>query len=80
MNTDDLREKIGVLTAKVDAAHDRIDKIQLLIREDLKEIKTDLKELNAYMHHRKGWNAAVILLSGFVGGTVFKILSLMFTK
>lgn len=75
---DDIREKIGALSAKADAAHNRVDKLELLLRDDLKELKADLKELNAYMHRGKGWAAAMVFISGFAGAGFFKLASLLF--
>ena len=71
----DLSEKIGVLSAKADAAHSRIDKLEVLLRDDLKELKADLKSLNAYMHRGKGWAAAMIFISGIVGAIAMKVLT-----
>jgi hypothetical protein len=76
----EISEKIGVLAAKADAAHSRLDKLEIGLREDLKEIKKDLKELNGYMHRGKGWAAAIILLSGFAGAGVVKLLGMMFSN
>lgn len=75
---DDVREKIGQLTAKADAAHIRIDKVEVLVRDDLKEIKKDLKDLNTYMHRGKGWASAMLFISGFVGAGLFKLLTVIF--
>lgn len=71
----ELHEKIGQLSAKADAAHSRIDKLEILLRDDLKELKTDLKSLNAYMHRGKGWAAAMIFVSGLVGAIAMKVLT-----
>lgn len=74
----EIHEKIGQLDAKVTAAHHRVDKLELGIRDDLKELKADLKELNAYMHRGKGWAAATVFISGFAGAGFFKLASLWF--
>ena len=75
---DDVKEKIGVLSAKAEAAHTRIDKLEFVLRDDLRELKSDLKELNAYMHRGKGWASAMLFLSGFVGAGLFKLLTVIF--
>lgn len=75
MVTDDIREKIGALSAKADAAHNRVDKLEILLREDLQGIKTDLKDLNAYMHRGKGWAAAMIFFGGIVGALFVKLFT-----
>ncbi len=74
---DDLREKLGILTAKVEAAHHRLDKLQLDTRDDLTEIKKDLKEVITYMNKGKGWSAAMLLLAGSSGAGIVKLLSAM---
>lgn len=76
----EIHEKIGQLDAKVTAAHHRVDKLELGIRDDLKELKADLKELNAYMHRGKGWAAAMIFLSGISGAVIVKMVSMVFVK
>lgn len=77
--SDDLREKIGALTATVKAAHQRIDKVEEEVREDLKLVQKELKELNAHMNKGKGWAGAFFLLSGLAGGGVVKLLSIIFS-
>lgn len=69
-------EKLGVLDAKLSAAHKRIDDLEKGIGEDLKEIKADVKALNAYMNRGKGWAAAVILLAGSAGALVVKLIAI----
>ncbi len=73
----DMMEKIGALDAKVTAAHNRVDKLEIMLREDLKEILTDLKEIHAYMNKGKGWAAALMLLAGTSGAGIMKLLALM---
>ena len=71
-------EKLGVLTAKVDAAHKRIDNLEVGMRQDLKEIDLSIKELSAYMNRSKGWGAAFIFLGGISGAGLVKLLNFMF--
>jgi hypothetical protein len=80
MSDGELREKLGVLIAKVDAAHHRIDKNEAGTREDLKEIFEQLKALNAHMNRGKGWAGAMFFLSGIAGAGVIKLLSVAFGK
>lgn len=72
---DEIREKIGILSAKANAAHNRVDKLELLLRDDLKEIKDDLKDLNAYMHRGKGWAAAMIFFGGIAGALFVRLFT-----
>ena len=69
----ELAERIGVMGAKIDAAHKRLDKHEVDIKDDLKEIKADLKKLNAYMHKSIGWLAAAALILGALGSVLVKI-------
>lgn len=72
-------ERIGLLTAKADAAHTRIDKLEKITREDLKEIKDDLKTLSALVNRASGWAAAFIFIGGLVGGAgLVKLASTLF--
>jgi tetrahydromethanopterin S-methyltransferase subunit B len=75
----DILEKIGALGAKADAAHSRVDKLETVIRDDLKMISAELKELNAFMHRGKGWAAAAIFASGIVGAALTKVAALLFS-
>lgn len=74
----EMHEKIGTLDAKVTAAHHRLDKLELAIRDDLKELKVDLKDLNAHMHKGKGWSAAFLFLAGISGAGLTKLLAIIF--
>lgn len=75
-----VHEKLGVLQAKADAAHSRVDKLEAGIKSDLVEIQKDLKELAAYMHRTKGWTAALVFLAGASGGGIAKLITLLFDK
>lgn len=77
MSDSNTLEKIGALSAKVSAAHTRLDKLEIGIREDLKDLKNDLKELNAHMNRGKGWGAAFMVLAGTLGAGIVKILALI---
>lgn len=65
----ELYEKIGVISAKIDN-----------VENDLKEIKSALKELNEFMHKSSGWGDSLKYLVSFVGGgtTVFTIIKFLF--
>lgn len=78
----EVHEKIGVLSAKADAAHNRIDRLEGLVRADLSEIKAELKELIAHMHQGKGWwggaNWMMMLIGGVIGFLVTAAVRVMF--
>lgn len=71
----DFHEKLGALTAKAEAAHGRLDKLEVDLRSDLVEIQRDLKELTAYMHRGKGWAGALMLVSGIIGAAISTLLN-----
>ena len=70
----DIRERIGTLAAKASAAHERIDRLEVGLREDLKEIKKDLTEVLAWMNRGKGWGAAALLIAGLMGGIAAQVV------
>lgn len=74
------RERIGILIAKVDAAHKRIDTIETDIKDALENIHQDLKHLNAHMNRGKGWAAAALLLAGLFGAGIFKLISMALSR
>ena len=76
-----LQERIGALDRTISSAHSRVDKMESLVRDDLKEIKTnfaevsrEIKELTAYMNRSRGWAAAFLLIAGLVGGFIVKLI------
>lgn len=71
-------EKIGAMDAKVTAAHSRLDKLETVIREDLRELKDELKFLTAHMNQSKGWSAALMFLAGTFGAGFIKLISIIF--
>jgi hypothetical protein len=73
----EVRERLGALDAKVTAAHSRTDKLETIIREDLKDIKKELHDLAAHMNRGKGWAAAMIFLAGSAGALVVKLLTML---
>lgn len=68
-----------MLSAKTDAAHKRIDTLERGIREDLKEIKADLKILTERINIGRGWAAASLALASIVGALITKLLGFLFT-
>lgn len=76
MNNDEIRisERIGVLDAKISAAHSRVDKIEELIKADLTEVKNDLKVVVAWMNRSLGWAAALLFVGGLFGAVLSKII------
>ncbi len=72
-------EKIGQLAAKADAAHSRLDRLETGVRDDLKEIKEELKELSAHMNRGKGWSAAFVFLAGISGAGLTQVLAMIFS-
>lgn len=75
---EDVREKLGILNEKAKAAHTRIDKLEFEIRDDLKELMKEVKDINAHVNRSKGWASAMIFISGFIGAGLFKLLTVVF--
>ncbi len=80
-----LLERIVTLEGQARAAHHRIDKAENDIRSDLVEIKeslkdmaSELKELIAWQNRSKGMFAMVILVAGIAGSLISKVLSGLF--
>lgn len=71
-------EKLALVMAKADAAHSRLDRHESITREDMKEIKKDIKDLIEYMHRSKGRDAALIFIAGFSGAGISKFLATFF--
>jgi len=76
-----LQERMVTLDNKISASHARIDKLEILISQDLSEIKDgfndmskELKEVMGWMNRSKGWAAAVMLMASVLGGLIAKAL------
>lgn len=72
------------LSDKVQATHTRIDKLEVLIREDFVELKEDVKaivtkmdSIAAWSERSKGWAAAALLLATVLGGVIVKTVSIV---
>jgi hypothetical protein len=74
----ELHEKLGELNAKTKAAHARLDRLETDLRNDLKEILKEIKELNAHVNKSRGWAGAALLISGLLGAGIVKLLGLIF--
>jgi hypothetical protein len=73
-----IQERIGAIDAKADAAHKRMDSMDALIRSDIKDLVDDIKTLMAWMNHKKGHDAAMLVAASAVGGVVSFIASKLF--
>lgn len=69
----DIRERLGELSAKAGAAHGRLDRLEIGIREDLKGIQDELKAISAWMNRGKGWAAAALLIAGAAGAAAMEL-------
>ena len=76
----EISEKLGTVIASSKAAHQRLDRLEIGLREDLTTLNKELKELNAYMNRGKGWVAAFVLLSGVSGAGIIKLITVFFSK
>jgi Tfp pilus assembly protein PilN len=75
-----LIDSIGQLKATTKAAHQRLDKVENEIRQDISKVNDKLDELNRFMERGKGWSAAFLLMSGFAGAGLTKLMAMIFTK
>jgi hypothetical protein len=79
-----LQERVGSISDKANAAHKRLDKTELLIREDFKEIKVELKEMNLQLvkitniqWKTKGMWIAIFAIAGLLGTVFGNVVKLM---
>lgn len=73
-----LLEKVTILDGKVTAAHGRVDNIERMLNEQLREISKELKDVVGWMNRGKGWAAASLILSSAAGGVIATVLTLLF--
>lgn len=76
----DIRERIGALAEKATAAHSRIDRLEVGLREDLKEIQKELKDLATDMSKSKGLTSAIVGGAGFLGAILSQVIVYFFTR
>lgn len=76
-----LTERVGALAAQTTAAHSRIDRVESLVREDLKGIeksltalREELKPVVAWMNRSKGWAAAGYFAATIIGGALITLI------
>lgn len=79
-----LQERLVSINDKATAAHSRVDKLELLYRDDLKEIKQDIKEMSNHlntvsnwMHRGRGIAAALVIIAGLLGSLVGNLVFLI---
>lgn len=84
MELGSILEKVGALDAKLSAAHQRVDRLEIGVRDDLRELKQefkdlrkDVKALTDHMNRGKGWAAAMLLLAGSAGAGFIKLITLI---
>jgi hypothetical protein len=80
-----IRERLGILEAKAQAYHERLDRTEKTIHADLKEMKIELKQIHELLGnfkldkaYGKGWLAGAVCIGGVVGGLVVKGLGMVF--
>lgn len=84
-------ESIGRIETKADAAHKRLDRLENLVREDIKllrhdieegskELKHELHAVTEYMNRGKGWAAATLILASSVGSGLAFVFSNLFRR
>lgn len=84
-----LQERVAVVETKSSAAHARIDKMELMLRDDFKEIKEsikndmkevrdDVKSVVSFIDKSKGIIALITVVAGFLAWVFGKIFEIMF--
>lgn len=69
-----INERVAILDMKVSAAHNRVDKLELILRDDLKAIKEDVHKIRDWTNKAKGAIAVLLVLLSLVGGALIKVL------
>ena len=67
---DNIHEKLGIIAAKAEMAHSRIDQLDQRLVNSLRDLQLDVRDLNANMNKQKGWLTALVFLSGLVSGLI----------
>jgi uncharacterized membrane protein YvbJ len=55
-----IQERIGVVHATAEKAHERIDSVNKEVKDQLKVLSEDVKILLGYMNHSKGSKSSMI--------------------
>lgn len=69
---------VGVIEERSKAAHQRIDKMEILLREDLGEIIDEVKSISKWMNTSKGWAAAALFTASILGGLIAAFVKVLF--
>lgn len=86
-----LRERLAVNEQSTKAAHTRIDQMDRMMREDIKEFKTEVKEdiksiaddmkiVLATLERSKGMIAVITVAAGVLGWIIQVVVHAMFNK
>lgn len=77
-----IQERLGSLDGKVTSAHSRVDKMESLIREDLKEMKAEFKEVSnelkdviAWMNSGKASIKIMLAIGGVAASAIGGLIS-----
>lgn len=78
----DILERVALVEAKATALHDRLDRTESGVKEQLKEIKQTLAEISAelkavvgWMNRSLGWAAAGAMVASLMGGLVTALVT-----
>ena len=86
-----LRERVAVNENSTKSAHARVDALEKMMREDIKELKddfnkematlsSDMKIVLAFLERWKGMIAIITIGAGFFGWVVQQIIGMVFHK
>lgn len=81
MNNDQkLVQQVGANGAKIDLAHERMNRIETELRNDLKDVYAELTKINERLNKNAGFASGVLLLSGFIGAAIAKAIEMFSNK
>lgn len=75
-----LRERVAVNEQSVKSAHARVDQLDKFMRDELKDLKADMKTVLGFLERSKGMVAVVTIGAGVIGWVINLIISMFFHK
>ncbi len=70
-----LDERLKNMEDRLHTAHKRIDGLEAIVREDLKEIRKSLEPLKEWMNRGKGGMAILVAGGGLGGGAIASLIA-----
>lgn len=73
-----IQERVAVNENSTKSAHARIDQLDQFMREELKDLKTDMKTVLAFLERSKGMMIVITVGAGVIGWVIQLIVGLIF--